>query len=37
MAPEKHVYPSLEGEVDNDSTYCDDMTVLIEELEKFTP
>ena len=37
MAPEKHVYPSLEGEVGDDSTYDDNMTVLIEELEKFTP
>jgi len=37
MAPQKHVYPSLEGEVGDDSTYDDNMTVLIEELETFTP
>lgn len=35
--PEKHVYPSLEGEVEDDTTHRRNMSLLTEELEKSKP
>lgn len=36
-APEKHAYPSLEGEVEDDTTHSRNMSLLTEELEKSRP